>query len=49
MQYKTTIKFKLSIDKYLYLQYIRRSRIKRALCKKKDKREYKTQKKKRRI
>ena len=34
MQYKTTIKFKLLINKYLYLQHIRRQRIKKALCEK---------------
>ena len=34
MQHKTTIELKLLIDKYLYLQYIRRQKIKKALCKK---------------
>jgi hypothetical protein len=36
MQYETTIEFKLLIDKYLYSQYMKRQRIKRALCKRKN-------------
>ncbi len=47
MQYKTRIKLKLSINKYLYSQYTRRRKTRKVFCKIKNKKEYKIQKEKR--
>jgi len=35
MQYKTTIKFKLLINKYLHSQHIKKRKIKKAFCERK--------------